>query len=161
MTTTTTTSQTPAAPLPGAEKTSLDQIQEGDWVCFRPAFSSYRAAQFRAQVTKVKATQITANGARFLKDGGKEITASSRKAQIYPLGAPLSYNNPMTYDQLLDQEAVERAAEEKRLQLLRDIYTAMPQRWDWERDIVKLEAVLAALLALQDKGQPPAAEIGF
>lgn len=156
-----TTTTTPAAPLPGAEKTSLDQIQKDDWVCLRPAYTSHRNAKIRVQVTKVTATQITANQARFMKDGGHEITSSRRKAQIYPLGAALSYSNPMTYDQLVDSEAAEQALEDKRLDLLREISLAMPRRWDWERDITKLEAVLAALLALQDKGQPPAAEIGF
>ncbi len=155
--TTIATPQAPIAPLPGAEKTSLDQIQVGDWVCLRPAYSAHRNAKIRVEVTKVLAKQITANQTRFMKDGGHEITSSHRKAQIYPLGAALGYNNPMTYDQLVDQEAAEQALEDKRLALLREIYMALPQRWDWERDIIKLEAVLAALLDLKDKGNP---EIG-
>lgn len=131
----------------GREKTRLDDIRVGDWVCFMPAYLAYRAMPLRRQVVKVTATQITlAGGSRFLIRTGKEIRDTQYKAEIVALGTSLRWaDERVTYDVLVDRKAAARIVEDHIDDLLTKITKALPERWGHIKDVGQLERILDAL----------------
>jgi hypothetical protein len=138
----------------GINKTSLEQIEVGDYVAYQ-ASSSWGNYPLRyAVVTAVTKTQIVIGEKRFNKADGWERTSNSYHDLIFPLGAQDNYpfgHSDKTYAQKVEIEQAEHKDASIRYKFAKFITEQSARRLAEKFDSATLEQAAKLLGYSEDK----------